>query len=201
MDFKATSDYVMGRLHKELKQTLSYHSVAHTLDVISAIRRLADAENIDMHDKVLLETAALFHDAGMIIQYKDHESASVVLACEVLPGFGYADDDIVSICQLIMVTKLPQYPGNHLEQIICDADLDYLGREDFYIHSFKLRLEWQVNGIRETTLKEWFDIQVKFLGEHRYFTKNAIELRHDTKMKHLHDISELLKKADGSSEL
>ena len=33
--------------------------------------------------------------------------------------------------QLILATKVPQKPKNKLEKIICDADLDYLGREDF----------------------------------------------------------------------
>ena len=36
------------------------------------------------------------------------------------------------ICGMIMATKIPQSPKNYLEQILCDADLDYLGRDDFY---------------------------------------------------------------------
>ena len=31
-----------------------------------------------------------------------------------------------------MATKFPQDPHNLLEEIICDADLDFLGRTDFY---------------------------------------------------------------------
>jgi hypothetical protein len=30
-----------------------------------------------------------------------------------------------------MATKLPPNPKNLLEKIICDSDLDYLGRSDF----------------------------------------------------------------------
>jgi uncharacterized protein len=188
MDFSAASGYIIHRLQEELNQALSYHCVEHTLDVLDATRWLADAEKIEPHHKALLETAALYHDAGMIIQYKDHESASILIAEQVLPGFGYSVSEIDKISSLILVTRLPQRPSNHLEQVICDADLDYLGRDDFFINSFKLRLEWQTNGIRNTSLPEWFDIQIHFLEEHHYFTSSAILLRNEKKLKHIEEI-------------
>jgi uncharacterized protein len=191
MDFNAASGYILHRLRRELNPALSYHCADHTLDVLDATRRLAEAEKVETHAKLLLETAAVYHDAGMLVQYKDHEAASVVIAKQVLPGFGYSEPEILAIADLIMVTKLPQRPYDHLEQILCDADLDYLGRDDFYIHSFKLRLEWQVNGIRNTTLPEWLSIQINFLTEHQYFTPSAILLRNEKKMKHLAEIKTL----------
>jgi len=195
MDFSVASGYIIHRLQRELNPALSYHCVEHTIDVLDATRRLADSEKIGPHDQALLETAALFHDAGMIIQYKDHESVSVDLAREFLPGFGYSTSEVEEIASLIMVTKLPQRPYNHVEQIICDADLDYLGRDDFFINSFKLRLEWQTNGIINTSLPEWFDIQIQFLQEHRYFTNSAILLRNEKKHNHLEAIK-LLRSQD-----
>ncbi len=194
MDFNAASGYILHRLQNELSPSLCYHCIEHTLDVLEASRRLADSEKIDVEDRILLETASLYHDAGMLNQYKDHESASVLIARETLPGFGYTASDIDHICELIMVTQLPQRPYNHLEQIICDADLDYLGREDFFIHSFKLKLEWELYGVRVTTLAEWFDIQINFLSHHKYFTNSAILLRNDQKLKHLEEIKQLASK-------
>ena len=192
MDFIAASEYIVHRLRRELSPLLWYHCVEHTLDVVGATKRLADAEKIETHSRILLETAALYHDSGMIVQYKDHESASVILAKQILPGFGFSEPDIEIITRLILVTQLPQRPYDHLEQIICDADLDYLGRDDFFIHSFKLKLEWQDNEVRNTTLAEWFDIQIKFLTEHRYFTNSAILLRNEKKLKHLEEIKYLV---------
>ena len=86
------------------------------------------------------------------------------------------------------MTRLPQRPYDHYEQIICDADLDYLGREDFLIYSFRLKHEWFVKNIRRTTLAEWFDIQIRFLSEHSYFTKSAIRSRDEKKMHNLEEI-------------
>ena len=36
---------------------------------------------------------------------------------------------------------MPQTPKNHLEEIMCDSDLDYLGRQDFYPIAETLRQE------------------------------------------------------------
>ncbi|MEI7660969.1 MAG: HD domain-containing protein [Bacteroidota bacterium] len=192
MDFNRASDYIIQRLHSELSPTLYYHSLEHTLDVLDATRRLNEAEQTDETSKILLETAALYHDAGMLVQYADHEAMSVKLAKEDLPGFGYTKAEIDQISELIMVTRLPQRAVHPLEQIICDADLDYLGRNDFLINSFRLRLEWQVNGIKNTTLEEWFDIQVAFLDDHRYFTRSAFSLRNEFKIKNLSEILSLI---------
>jgi uncharacterized protein len=191
MDFNAASSYILHRLRQELNPALCYHCVEHTLDVLEATRRLADSENADPHTRMLVETAALYHDAGMMVQYADHESASVELARQVLPGFDYSASETEQVAGIILVTKLPQRPCNLGEQIICDADLDYLGRDDFFMNSFKLRREWQVYGVRDTTLSEWMDIQVDFLSEHQYFTRSAILLRNAKKLDHLREIKKL----------
>jgi uncharacterized protein len=191
MDFDLASRYIFDRLQRELKPALTYHCVDHTIDVLTAIRQLARLEKIDLYHKTLLETAALYHDAGMLVQYRDHESASMEIAKKTLPGFGYSESEIAEISELISVTKLPQRPYNHLEQILCDADLDYLGQDVFFINSFKLRLEWQLQGILQTTLSEWFDIQIKFLNEHHYFTNSAMLLRNEKKLKNLEEIKKL----------
>jgi uncharacterized protein len=192
MDFNAVCGYIVHRLRQELQPSLRYHCVEHTLDVMEAARQLAELEKIQPHDGKLIETAALYHDAGMIVQYQDHEAASVILAKQTLPGFGYSGSEIDEIARLIMVTKLPQRPNDHHEQIICDADLDYLGRDDFFILCFKLQLEWKMTGFKPTTLSEWFGIQVKFLSDHQYYTKSAIQLREKKKLQHLEEIKRLV---------
>ena len=51
---------------------------------------------------------------------------------KLLPEFGYSETEIDTICGMILATKFPQQPHNRLEEIMCDADLDYLGRPDFF---------------------------------------------------------------------
>ena len=76
-------------------------------------------------------TAALFHDAGHTIGYDNHEYFGTQIAREWLPKFKYTQKQIDEICEIIMATKLPPEPKNLLQTIICDSDLDYLGRSDF----------------------------------------------------------------------
>ncbi len=192
MNVSGARDYIIQRLRTELNPSLYYHSVEHTLDVYEAVRRLITAENTGPDDSALLETAALFHDSGLLVQYSDHEIASSKIADSILPGFGYSPEEIDCIAGLIMVTRLPQRPVTPVEKILCDADLDYLGREDFFIHSFQLRLEWQLNGIRNLSLQDWFKTQVSFLSAHQYFTISALSSRNEQKRKNLEEVKILL---------
>ena len=130
MDFSKASEYVIQRLQTELSPDLWYHSPGHTLDVVMATRRLCKVEKVDADAALLIETAALYHDAGMIFQYTDHEAKSVTLARETLPEFGYSPAEIDQISGLIFATRMPQRVAHLYEQILCDADLDYLGRND-----------------------------------------------------------------------
>ncbi len=91
-----------------------------------------------------------------------------------------------------MATKIPQNPHNLLEEIICDADLDYLGRNDFFITALKLHREWTENNGLKTTFKDWYIKQNSFVLKHNYFTGAANNLRQEKKNYNLSQINELL---------
>ncbi len=192
MNLKELYPIVIKKLKSELSPKMFYHSVDHTLDVYCATNRIAKSENLDENELIILKTAALFHDIGLIKKYKDHEDVSAEIAREFLPEYDYSPDEIDLISSIIMKTKLPQSAENKLEKILCDADLDYLGRSDFYMISHKLRHEWEELGFWHSSLKEWYQLQVKFLSEHQYYTKTAIDLRQNGKLKNIQEIKNLL---------
>lgn len=191
MNFQAAKSFVLDKLKYELKTDLYYHCVTHTLDVYESAKKLADMENIKGKDLVLLKTAALYHDTGFLLGYSDHEEQSVIFAKQHLPEFGYNNKEIEMVCSLILATRLPQKPVTILEKILCDADLDYLGRDDFFMIANKLLCEWNENGI-PITLKKWYQIQVTFLENNDYFTESAIALRKEKKRDNLSQILELI---------
>ena len=92
---------------------------------------------------------------------------------------------------MIMATKIPQSPKNHYEQIICDADLDYLGRYDYATNSNNLLQE--IEFVKKLTPKEWLQIQEKFLKAHTYFTATSQKLRNQNKINVLNKIQQQLK--------
>lgn len=191
MDFEGAQKYIIKRLKKELNPDLKYHSLDHTLDVCKASVVLAKMEGVSGKNLLLIKTAALYHDAGLLIKYKEHETISCLIVKEVLPRFNFKTKDINLICGMIMATRIPQQPYNLYDKILCDADLDYMGRDDFFMNAIRLKHEWMNYGII-TTLKQWYHIQIDFLEKHRFLTNSAIKLRQEKKMLHLAQIKELL---------
>jgi hypothetical protein len=86
-----------------------------------------------------------------------------------------------------MATKIPQTPQTPLEKILCDADLDYLGRDDFYSIGSKLFEEMKTRGFVESE-REWNLIQKTFLESHRYHTGFSRSNREAKKQQHLQEI-------------
>ena len=182
---------VIQRLETELDPTLTYHSAKHTADVIRSTERLSENEEVTEEEKHLLKVAALLHDSGFLLSFEEHEAYGAKFAREVLPEYGYENDEIETVCRLIMATRVPQEPKGLLEFIICDADLDYLGRSDFFETGDRLYQEFKARGIVEDYCG-WDRIQIKFLEYHRYFTQTARATRSETKAKHLEAIKERL---------
>lgn len=191
MDFQAAEAYILQLLREGLSQSLTYHDVNHTLGVVRASLEIAREENIlDERELLLLKTAALYHDCGFLHVYDHHEAEGCRIAREVLPGFGYSDQQIDIICGMIMKTMLPQQPETHLERIICDADLDHLGREDFHEIGDGLYREWLSIG-KVHTKEEWNTIQIGFLEKHRYWTATEEQRRGILKEQHLQELRAL----------
>ena len=95
--------------------------------------------------------------------------------------------EIEEVCQLIMATKIPQKPTDFLSQILCDADLDYLGTSDFLPIGQTLFDEFLNIGLVKNEYE--FDlVQIKFLLAHRYHTGFAIKYRDPVKKSHLNSL-------------
>jgi uncharacterized protein len=177
-------------LERELPGHLTYHCATHTIDdVVPAARRLADAEALATQDRIVLLTAAWFHDLGYIVRADGHEDIGIALAARELPARGYAPEDIEAVATLIRATRLPQRPENHLAGLLADADLDVLGRDDFLVYNDALRCELAAMG-REDDDATWLDDQIAFVAEHRYHTTTARTEREETKMRNLHRLRE-----------
>lgn len=191
MDPQAAETYILGRLREGLPPHRSYHSCEHTLDVYRTAITIAAAEGVAGEALDLLKTAALYHDSGFLIQDQEHEQGSCMIVREALPDFGYTTAQIDRICVMIMATKIPQDPVDELSRILCDADLDYLGRPDFFRIGATLFSEFKHYGVLNTE-REWNELQVRFLEKHHYFTRRSKLVREPVKRKHLATVIEKL---------
>jgi exopolyphosphatase/pppGpp-phosphohydrolase len=161
------------------------------VDVVTEVELIGWAEGLDDEGILLLKTAALFHDAGHTISYDEHEFHGTELVKKILPGYGYSEEQIEQICRIIMATKLPPQPKDIYQEIICDADLDYLGRSDMIPVSNTLYKELSEQD-KIGTMNDWNKLQLKFISAHTYFTKTARSLREINKQKQVERIRKLI---------
>jgi HD superfamily phosphodiesterase len=182
--------HVVAKLKAGLSEKLTYHNLDHTLDVLEQAAVIAQKEGIrEPEDLLLLKVGALYHDTGFLDTYNGHEDRGCAIATEDLTNFGFTPEQIAKVCGMIRATRVPQMPHNHLEQIICDADLDYLGRPDFFTIGeglFKEFLELKI----VNNDQEWDLLQIKFLEKHQYFTASSLRRRQKFKLQHLKCIKE-----------
>lgn len=191
MNLHGARDYIMHKLDTELNPLYYYHNAAHTEDVHRAVAYLSEKEHLSKTEQLLLETAAFYHDSGILIKYIGHEEESVRIVKVVLPSFGYSDPDIEIIGEMIMATNPHGKVDTLSKRILFDADLDYLGRPDYFIIAHRLRLEWNFLG-EQISLKNWYISQIKYFEDHVYFTDSACKMRNKGKQENLNQIKELL---------
>lgn len=187
MDALGAKTYILAKLKNELPADRTYHSLEHTLDVYASAIGIAEQEGITGEGLMLLKIAALYHDAGFALQNHDHEIASCAIVREVLPQHGFNERQVELVCDMIMATKIPQRPRNKLSRVLCDADLDYLGRGDFVRIGEALFHEMRTYGVLSTE-REWNELQERFLERHTYFTATNKKLREPMKQQHLQQV-------------
>lgn len=187
MQYQSLKVAILEKLEKELSEKLYYHSVSHTRDVLSACEASAKRESLSNEEETLLLSAAVLHDAGFLYTSKDHEAEGVRIAKKILPTYDYSSEQIERVSNMILATKIPQNPSNILESLICDADLDYLGRDDFYAIGSTLFAELKAQSILDNE-KDWDALQIKFLSSHSFHTDWSIQEREPVKQKYLEEL-------------
>lgn len=178
---------VVAALAQQLMPQLPYHNFNHALDVYSTTQLLAKLSNLDSENGFLLNTGALLHDLVVVPGAKDNEEVSAKLAGLYLSTQSYSSSQVNQVQDLILATKMPQQPHNYLEQLICDADLDNLGRPDFLELGEKVRQE-----LKLPAEASWYQRQLSFLKSHQYHTSVARELRADGKAANIQRLEQLM---------
>lgn len=177
-------DFVVGLLNSIPNNFYYYHNAEHTLYVLDKATEIAQHEHCSAVEIELLQVAALWHDTGFIHIYEGHEEAGCDLVNKYLPDFGFTAEAIKIICGMIRATKVPQSPTNRLEQILADADLEYLGTANAAAIANKLFKE-RNSFNPHLTAAQFNQLQVSFLQKHRYFTSFCRENKEPLKQSYL----------------
>ena len=174
--FNAAISHILNRLYSELSSDLYYHGFHHTLEVMEACKHISEYEKVNDFESNILLLSSAYHDCGFLEVYKDHETIGGRIAARTLKEFGISNDIIQRVIDLIDSTRIPQIAKDHLEQIICDADLDYLGGENYDDIAETLHRELFEHDFIDASV-DWVQFQLKFLEGHHYWTEHSKEHR------------------------
>jgi uncharacterized protein len=184
---KTVDQYVRELFRDELPAGIKYHNADHTLHstkgVVAVANHLAKMEKVSELDRELIIAAAYFHDTGYIREYEKNEPIAARMAGRILKLIGYKPDEIEKVQKMILATDPDVEPKRHVEQILCDADLDNLGREDFFQLDERLREGRAARGIDVSDDVTWYGNTLEFLEKHQYYTKSQNRLREKGKQK------------------
>lgn len=172
---------------------LSYHSFFHTSSVVNSSIQLCEGESLNSSQTSHITLAAWFHDHGFADAPKDHERVS----CDYLRAFLKKEDpkhcfDREVLFNLVMATELNAQPANRMEEIIRDADLHYIGSDDFFRQADLLRQEWSKILNKRYDEIGWLENNIRFLTHHQYYTKTARRWYQPLKQKNLEKLQQQL---------
>lgn len=180
---------IIEQLKEKLPNYLSYHSMDHIIDVANVCNDYIEYYDIPEEMAKLLRIAAICHDYGYIESSIDHEERSIVAIKPFLsPILNSNEVEIVN--GMIRATKVPQEPKTFYEEILADADLDYLGRKDYDEISAKLFNEYLHFDIVSNKI-EWLDLQIWFLENHKFHTDFAKKNRQKLKFENIKELKSL----------
>ena len=201
---KIVDEYIRDLFRDELPNGIKYHDADHTLHptrgVVASANRIALSENIPERDRELLITAAYFHDTGYIRQFGKNEPIAARMAGRILKLIGYKPGEIKKIQKMILATDLERKPQTHIEKILCDADLDHFGREDFFNLDGKLREGRRIRGLDVGDDAKWYQGTLGVLENHQYYTKSQKKLRDKEKQKNLQVVIKKLEDIEKRSD-
>ena len=162
--------FVKATLVGNLESWVSYHDYRHTAETFRACREIGKANRLAPAELEIALLAALFHDVGYTETVKGHEKRSAAIATRFLRSRGYPVKAIKAVRGCIMATEMPQRPKNAMEDVVCDADMIYVGTNEFFRKNELLKEE--IEG-REGIVVEpssWLRHSLRFLEEQRYHT-------------------------------
>jgi uncharacterized protein len=182
------------KLSKEIITALpagyTYHCIEHTARVVEQALMISEAISLSELETSLLAMAAWLHDVGFRIRYQGHEKESCAAARENLAN-ELSQQDMRSIEEAIMGTEIPQRATHAISHALCDADLLYLGGDQFFVWSSRLREEHLQVLHREYTDLQWIEYNIEFIRGHTFFTAFAREHYGEGVLRNLRGLEEM----------
>jgi len=159
----------------EAPPNLYFHNSSMVKNICNQVELLSRAENLPDEEFINLKLASVFLLTGYISDYEKPMEASLRLVEEILPGYGFSQENVESTKNIIR-NCFTDHQESLTDNILHDARYDYLGRVDYIKLTDKLLRERTEYGNHPDN-KTWVEFQHKQLSDHQFITKTARILR------------------------
>lgn len=191
---KSASEFVSKLLKENLPSEFTYHNLIHACDVFDAVTELGKNSGLPDEELEIIQVAAWFHDTGFIKCCLDHENKSIEIADEFLKNIRCPDKKIDRITEIIIMTEMTNIPLSLSDKIIKDADILYIGKEDFYSKCLSLKSELESIDHKKFTESEWLYSSLNFINGTLFFTNYAKSKYEKKRQKNISRLNEMIKK-------
>ena len=166
-------EFVENYYADNLNPNRLYHNLQHTQEVVGWLLQIAGHYKLDSKSLFIMQAAAWFNDIGYLDDPNNPEKRASRIAEKFLSEIQIDADIIKSIKSGILSTRLPQQPKTFMEQVMCDANMFYLGLQDFELRSKLMRKEHILITGKKISKEEWKQRNIEILQNHRFKTDYA----------------------------
>ena len=159
----------------EAPPNLYFHNSSLVKNISNQVELISRAENLPEEEFINLKLASVFLLTGFITDYEKPMEASSRLVEEILPRYGFDQENVESTKRIIK-NSFRDHPESVSDNILHDARFDYLGRVDYMKLTDRLLRELSEYG-KHVDNKNWVEVQKKHLYDHEFKTKTARLLR------------------------
>lgn len=188
-------EFVENYFADNLNPNRLYHNLQHTQEVVEWVSQIAGHYRLDSKSLFIIQAAGWFHDLGYLEDPNNPEKRGSRIAEKLLSEIQIDADLMKSIKSCILSTRIPQQPKTFMEQVVCDANMFYLGLEDFDQRSKLIRKELILITGKKISKEEWKQRNIELLQNHRFKTDYAKQTLTSQQKKNL----EQLLNGNGSS--
>lgn len=165
---KVIEEEVERLFEEKLPAGMYFHNINHTRNVVAAATDIAAANRLTDSEIYILTIAAWFHDTGYCYLYHNHEEASIAIAFAKLTQMDFEWAVIQQVNSCIGATRMPQKPDGLIQEVLCDADMAHLAKEDYFSSADQLRQEWAAKLGKVYTDPQWYELNLHMLSHHHY---------------------------------
>ena len=183
----------VNNLFIPINDNLFFHKFEHSLEVAYRAVELWMKEWLWREKLEILAISGIFHDSGFSVQYDNNEIIWAEIAENFLKNFWYNKEKINIIKNVIIATILEREPNNILEEIIKDADLDNLWRDDFFEKALDIKREIEKNKNIKLKKQTWYKNVLELIYKQKFYTKTENKERLLKKIENIQELQKIIK--------